>query len=480
MGQKGPVHGMSAESGELGEPAKVVTSGGVRWADMDEEARTEFWASLALRHCKGLGARSCSKLLSTFGNAFTALEARKRWAEAGLTSAQAAEMATGSWRITAREEWNNAQQVDARILLWRDALYPELLRRLPDAPVLLYARGDMSLLRSPACAVVGSRKASPQGRAVAAYMARCLSACGIAVVAGMAMGVDKAAHDAALTRIGRSIGVLGTGIDVIYPRANTHSFAAMEEHGLLLSEFAPNAPPLAEHFPIRNRIISGLALGVLVVEAAGRSGSLITARLALEQNREVYAVPGPALDAHCLGCQDLVRQGAKPVFSADDVLLDLAEQLRPYGISRESLPADERDSTLAVQSGTAAAAEAAEVHEAGHAANVVKAAKSAKIAVATGSANVAIAAQRIGQSAQLGQSAQSGPLAGAPTPDWASASENVRERVLTALRSTGPLAVDDLAAALSMDVPQLSGLLVEMEMLGQIKRLAGARYEVAL
>lgn len=152
----------------------------------------------------------------------------------------------------------------------------------------------------------------------------------------MALGIDKVAHEAALARIGRSIGVLGTGIDQIYPKANTRVFEEMTEKGLLLTEFAPGAMPLAEHFPIRNRIISGLALGVLVVEAASRSGSLITARLALEQNREVYAVPGSALDTHCLGCQELVRQGARPVFNAEDVLLDLADQLRPFGISHDT------------------------------------------------------------------------------------------------------------------------------------------------
>lgn len=198
------------------------------------------------------------------------------------------------------------------------------MRQLPDAPALLYCRGDGSLLRAPAFAVVGSRRATAQGKAVAAYMARCLSACGVTIVSGMAQGIDCVAHEAALGRVGRSIGVLGTGIDVRYPACNAGVFAAMEREGLLVSEFPPGAPPLPTNFPVRNRIISGLALGVLVAEAASRSGSLVTARLALEQNREVYAVPGPALDAHCLGSQDLVRQGARPVFNAEDVLRDLA------------------------------------------------------------------------------------------------------------------------------------------------------------
>lgn len=186
---------------------------------------------------------------------------------------------------------------------------PPLLRAAIDAPLLLYCRGDLALLRAPGFAVVGSRKATRHGRAVAEYMARSLSACGITIVSGMALGIDRVAHEAALARIGRSIGVLGTGIDMLYPLENQAVFDAMERRGLLLSEFAPGTPPQAGNFPIRNRIISGLSLGVLVVEAAHRSGSLITARLALEQNREVYAVPGPALDAHCLGCQDLGAAG---------------------------------------------------------------------------------------------------------------------------------------------------------------------------
>lgn len=310
-------------------------------AAMDEAARKEYWASLALRHCRGLGARSAARLARHFGSAYAAVQARELWHEAGVNKGQAAELATGSWRVTAREEWDRARDLAASIVLWTDPEYPVLLRPVIDAPLLLYCRGDLSLLQSPGFAVVGSRKATKHGRSVAEYMARCLSACGIAIVSGMALGIDRVAHEAALERVGRSIGVLGTGIDMLYPIGNMTVFDEMERRGLLISEFAPGTLPHAGNFPIRNRIISGLSLGVLVVEAAQRSGSLITARLALEQNREVYAVPGPALDAHCLGCQDLVRQGAHAVFSAEDVLRDLAEQLRPFGISEVGVPVEE-------------------------------------------------------------------------------------------------------------------------------------------
>ena len=415
------------------------------WADMDEAARTEYWAALALRHCRGLGARCCARLLRVFGSAYQALQGRQRWAEAGLNRRQAAEMSTGSWRTTARGEWDQARRLHAGILLWTNPCYPQRLRELPDAPVLLYCRGDLSLLHSPAFAIVGSRRATAQGLAVAAYMARCLAACGIAVVSGMAQGIDSVAHEAALAQVGRSIGVLGTGIDQMYPRSGEKLFQAMEERGLLLSEFPPGAPPRAEHFPIRNRIISGLALGVLVVEAASRSGSLITARLALEQNREVYAVPGPALDAHCLGCQDLVRQGARPVFSAEDVLRDLAGQLRPFGISEASLPETEKALSLPVPKARKERTKQAETCG-------ERLAKDA-VALPLPSEHPCVEAESL-VPADRG------------------------ERLLHCLRARGPMQADTLAVALDMPVHELNALLVGLEMLAQVRRLPGARYEV--
>lgn len=427
-----------------GKPAGTNNIAGAApaWEHMDQATRTEFWASLALRHCRGLGALSCARLLKAFGSAYNAVQARDRWPEAGLNRRQVSEMAAGSWRVTAKEEWNRAQKLQAQILLWSDPRYPQRLRELPDAPVLLYCRGDLSLLHSPALAVVGSRHATSQGCAMASYMARCLSACGIAVISGMALGIDKVAHEAALARIGRSIGVLGTGIDQIYPKANTRVFEEMTEKGLLLTEFAPGAMPLAEHFPIRNRIISGLALGVLVVEAASRSGSLITARLALEQNREVYAVPGSALDTHCLGCQELVRQGARPVFNAEDVLLDLADQLRPFGISRDTLPEEEK------------ALPFPELEE--------------KPADTTARA---AAPAPIKQARPTPATTNLCPSADSLVP------EDRKQRLLACLSANGAMHADALALALDVSASELNALLIGLEMLGKIKRLPGARYE---
>lgn len=411
-----------------------------RWRELDAEQRKEYWASLALRHCRGLGARSCFKLAHACGSAHAAVERNAEWTTFGLRSEPGAALRSGAWRVSAREEWDAAVRLNPRILLWTDPLYPPLLRMLPDAPLILYCDGDVSLLRSPCFAVVGARKAGDQARAVAAHMAQYLAAGGLAVVSGMAQGIDAAVHGSALRQVGRSIGVLGTGIDIAYPLSNRGLFERMRRDGLLLSEFAPGTRPQPGNFPIRNRIISGLSLGVLVVEAAERSGSLITARLALEQDREVYAVPGAALDSHNFGTHNLVRQGARPVFSAEDILRDLAPRLREYGVSRQRLQAlGEAERSAAAHDGAA----------------------DARAAV---------------------------PVAAAPEPEAApAAAENSAantpgisgegRRILAALRRHGALQADDLAAATSLESAALNAALISLELLGQVRRLPGARYE---
>ena len=440
---------------------------------MDEAARKEYWASLALRHCRGLGARSAARLARHFSSAYAAVQAREQWGEAGVNKGQAAEFATGSWRVTAREEWDRARDISATIVLWTDPEYPGLLRSIIDAPLVLYCRGDLSLLQSPGFAVVGSRKATKHGRSVAEYMARCLSACGIAIVSGMALGIDRVAHEAALARVGRSVGVLGTGIDVLYPPDNMAAFDAMERRGLLISEFAPGTVPHAGNFPIRNRIISGLSLGVLVVEAAQRSGSLITARLALEQNREVYAVPGPALDAHCLGCQDLVRQGAHAVFCAEDVLRDLAEQLRPFGLEDLSVPEQEQGLQEDVPAPAPAPAPPKKI----------AGAQAAKLSAPQ-------AAQNAAPDSVSTVSAQAAPPVEAPAAlplneGERAAAENAAGSGASAelveyLRQHGPTHADILADAAGLSAAAANAALVGLEMLGKVRRLPGARYEAML
>lgn len=224
-----------------------------------------------------------------------------------------------------------------RVVTILDDDYPPLLREIHDPPLALHYSGDLSLLKKPAVAIVGSRRATPYAVNAAEHLSRQLVAAGLAVVSGLARGVDSAAHHAALDGGGATIAVLGTGIDVIYPRSNARLFRRMGEHGLILTELAPGTPPKPEHFPIRNRVISGLTYGTVVVEATRRSGSLITARTAAEQNREVFAVPGSIFSAGSEGTHRLIQYGAKLVHDANDVVDELPETL---GLHRMQIGAE--------------------------------------------------------------------------------------------------------------------------------------------
>ena len=224
-----------------------------------------------------------------------------------------------------------------------DPEYPSLLKEIVDPPPALFFRGDLALLQKPSVAMVGSRRASPYAINAAEHLARQLVSAGIVVVSGLARGVDSASHAAALDAGGTTIAVLGTGIDIVYPRSNRRLFRAVEERGLILSEFPPGTPPLPMNFPIRNRVISGISLGTVIVEATSRSGSLITARTAAEQNREVCAVPGPIFSPGSEGTHRLIQYGAKLVHDANDIL----EELRgDFHLPQES-PAPAPESPLA-------------------------------------------------------------------------------------------------------------------------------------
>ncbi|BBK32531.1 DNA processing protein [Stella humosa] len=221
------------------------------------------------------------------------------------------------------EEALRLEALGAGSLVWGDPDYPPALAAIADPPIVLATRGRRELLARPMVAIVGARNASGAGRRFAETLAGELGAAGFVVVSGMARGIDAAAHRGALTA--GTVGVLATGIDVAYPNENRELQARVAEEGLLLTESVPGTGPRAENFPRRNRIVAGLALGVVVIEAAERSGSLITARLAGEQGREVFAVPGSPLDPRCKGTNGLIRNGAQLVESAADVI----DQLRP-------------------------------------------------------------------------------------------------------------------------------------------------------
>ncbi|MEN3110996.1 DNA-processing protein DprA [Uliginosibacterium paludis] len=228
---------------------------------------------------------------------------------------------------------DNAAQVDAAlawasepgnlILTLADPAYPRALLETADPPSLLYAKGNAALLETPALAMVGARSATPQGEANAMAFAESFAAAGLTVVSGLALGIDAAAHRGALKASGGTIAVVGTGADRIYPARNAALAREIAQRGLVLSEFPLGTPPAAHNFPRRNRLISGLSRGVLVVEAALDSGSLTTARLAAEQGREVFAIPGSIHSPTARGCHHLIKQGAKLVESAQDVLEEL-------------------------------------------------------------------------------------------------------------------------------------------------------------
>jgi DNA processing protein len=233
----------------------------------------------------------------------------------------------------AAREAEQARQLGASFLMIRDAAYPALLKEIFDPPLLLYARGDLALVGAPAIGIVGTRRPTAYGRAMAERLANDLAARGLVIVSGLARGVDSAAHRGALQVGGKTIAVLGTGMDVPYPAENKKLLAEIAEKGLLLSEFPLGSFPAPQNFPIRNRIIAGLSLGVVVVEAAQYSGSLITARLAMEQNREVFGVPGAVTNKNSWGPHIRIKQGAKLVQDWQDVVEELPAEVRRALIS---------------------------------------------------------------------------------------------------------------------------------------------------
>ncbi len=282
------------------------------------ESQSQVQALLALSRAER--PKHVRSLLAHFGSAQEALAATDWTAAVGArTPAQRPTPADFAW---AAEQWQRLGAAGGRCLAPTDADYPQLLSQIAAPPPVLFALGPDDLA-PPTVAIVGSRQASDSGKLIAAELARGLVAQGICIVSGLAFGIDAAAHQAALTAGGRTIAVLGCGADVPYPRAHTQLYRQIRERGAIISEFAWGAQPERGAFPRRNRIISGLSLGVVIVEAPQKSGALITVQHALEQNREVFAVPGDVRSGRNAGCHQLIKDGAKLVEQVEDVLEEL-------------------------------------------------------------------------------------------------------------------------------------------------------------
>ncbi len=300
------------------------------------------WLALALT--PGLGARTAGKLLREFGSpdaifnaSLTALEGQR------LPAAVAQALHSRRPLSDAAKELAQVQASGCRLLTWDEPEYPARLREIYDPPPLLYVRGNVELLSRHLISVVGARRPTPYGNQMAERISKDLADRGLVISSGLARGIDASAHKGALnSATGATIGVLGCGIDVVYPKENKKIFEQMEQRGAIISEFPIGTFPAPQNFPIRNRIIAGMALGVVVVEAAQYSGSLITARLAMEFGREVFGIPGHVTQPSSFGPNQLIKQGAKLVTGWEDVVEELPTPVRAELMPVESASHEER------------------------------------------------------------------------------------------------------------------------------------------
>ena len=300
------------------------------------------WLALALT--PGLGARMAGKLLGEFGSpdaifnaSLTALEAQR------LPAAVAQALHSRRPLSDAAKELAQVQAAGCRLLTWDEPEYPSRLKEIYDPPPLLYVRGNVELLNRHLISIVGARRPTPYGNQMAERLGRDLADRGLVISSGLARGIDASAHRGALASVsGMTIGVLGCGIDVVYPKENKKIFQEIEKRGAIISEFPMGTFPAPQNFPIRNRILAGMALGVVVVEGAQYSGSLITARLAMEFGREVFGVPGNATQPASFGPNQLIKQGAKLVTGWEDVIEELPTPVRAELMPVEAASHEER------------------------------------------------------------------------------------------------------------------------------------------
>lgn len=284
---------------------------------------------LALRMTPGLGTRKAGQLVEIFRTPQAIFRAsRSELQGTGLSAAVAQSVASGCAFEDAADQREKMAEAGAELIPIRTPLYPAALREIFDPPPVLFACGHMELLNSPMVAIVGTRRPTPYGVAAATRIARDLANAGLTISSGMARGIDTAAHRAVLEAEGLTVAVFGCGVDQVYPSENRNLADEIAKKGLIVSEFPMGAPPYPQNFPIRNRIISGFSLGVLVVEGGEYSGSAITAKLAAEQGREVFAVPGNVTSKMSWGPNLLIKQGAKLVQEWNDVVVELKPEVR--------------------------------------------------------------------------------------------------------------------------------------------------------
>jgi DNA processing protein len=292
-----------------------------------------YW--LALKLVPGLGTRTSGKLLDRFGTPQAIFRASRTELEgAGLSGAVAQSVASGCTFEDAAGQQEKMLESGTGLVTIGDPRYPRRLREIFDPPILLFARGRVELLESLTLAVVGTRRPTPYGLAVAERISADLAHAGLTIASGMARGIDTAAHKGTLSVGGDTVAVLGCGVDVVYPSENRKLAAELAVKGLIVSEFTMGATAFPQNFPIRNRIISGMSLGVLVVEGAQYSGSAITAKLAMDQGREVFAIPGNITSKLSWGPNLLIKQGARLVQDWNDVIVDLPAESRRHLIDR--------------------------------------------------------------------------------------------------------------------------------------------------
>jgi DNA processing protein len=303
---------------------------------------------LALTLTPGIAARLSARLLREFGSpdgVFHASLTHLEGCNLPAPVAQAIFKKQNFWR--AEKELDAARRLGCKLVNWTEPEYPQSLLQIYDPPVVLYVRGDASTLNGPSLAIVGTRRPTVYGTQMADRMGRDLASRGLAIVSGLARGVDAIAHQGATAVGGRAIGVLGTGIDVCYPKENRKLYEKVLERGAIVSEFPIGSHPAPENFPVRNRIIAGMPIGVIIIEGKQYSGSLITARLAMEFGREVFGVPGNVTQDVSFAPNLLIKQGAKLVTNAEDVIEELPTPVRAALVQLEAIESEQRNLLVA-------------------------------------------------------------------------------------------------------------------------------------